>query len=92
MTMFLKVLNKVNFRVFILKPKLFIIDLLQFAKFLVLLAINHKFVLKEDFLHSLVVEVLPCSGCFMTCMGGHYPVGELDNAICFGTLSRMLGL
>ena len=42
MAMFLKVLNKVNFRVFILKPKLFIIDLIQFAKFLVLLAINHS--------------------------------------------------
>ena len=38
---------------------------------------------------SLAVEVLPCSGCFITCMGAHFPAVELDNAIQFSTLSRM---
>ena len=36
-------------------------------------------------------EVLPCSGCFITCMGGHFPTVELDNAIQSTTLSRMSG-
>ena len=41
MTMFLKVLNQVNFRC-LHKPKLFMIDLLPFAKLLELLALNHS--------------------------------------------------
>ena len=40
MIIFLKVLNKVNIRG-LYKPKLFIIDLLPFAKLLKLLAIDH---------------------------------------------------
>ena len=39
----------------------------------------------------MVVEVLPCSGCFITCMGAHFPAVELDNAIRFSILSRMSG-
>ena len=43
MTMFLKVLKKVNFTVHIHKPNLFlIIDLLPLAKLLELLDINHS--------------------------------------------------
>ena len=36
-------------------------------------------------------EVLPCSGCFITCMGAHFPAVELDNTIQFSTLFRMSG-
>ena len=35
-------------------------------------------------------DILPCSGCFVTCMGAHFPTVELDNAIRLSTLSRML--
>ena len=38
---------------------------------------------------SSVVEVLPCSPCFVTCMGAHFPTVELDIAILFSNLSRM---
>ena len=41
MIMFLEVLNKVNIRALI-QPKLFIINLLPFAKLLKLLAIDHS--------------------------------------------------
>ena len=37
----------------------------------------------------MVVEVLPCSGCFITCMSAHFPAVELNNTIWFSTLSRM---
>ena len=37
------------------------------------------------------VEVLSCSGCFITCMGAHFPTVELDNSIQIGTLSRIPG-
>ena len=40
---------------------------------------------------SLVVEVLPCCGCFITCMSAYFPTVELDNAIRFSTLSRNSG-
>ena len=39
----------------------------------------------------MFVEVLPCSGCFITCMGAQFPALELDNAMRFSTLSRMSG-
>ena len=38
---------------------------------------------------GLVLEVLPCSGCFITCMSAHFPAVEVDNAIQFSILSRM---
>ena len=38
-----------------------------------------------------MVEVLPCSGCFTTCMGAHFHAVQLDNTISFSTLSRMSG-
>ena len=66
------------------KPKLFlIIDLLPFAKLLELLAIDHS----SSERRIIFVEVLSCSGCFITCMGAHVPAAELDNAIWFSILS-----
>ena len=59
---------------------------LMFAKLLELLAID-QFVWKEDHFRSSIDEVLPCSGCFITCMGAHFAAVELDNAIRFGILS-----
>ena len=60
------------------KPKLLrIIDLLRFAKLLELLAINHSSSKRMDTCLS-VVETLPRSGCFTTCMGAHFPAVELD--------------
>ena len=44
-----------------------------------------------DHFCSSVVEVLPCSGCFISCMGAGFTAVELDNAIRFSTLSRMSG-
>ena len=44
-----------------------------------------------DHFRSSVVEVLPCSGCFISCMGAGFTAVELDNAIRFSTLSRMSG-
>ena len=49
-----------------------------------LLAINHSFC-------SSVVEALPCSVCFATCMGAFFSTVELDNAIQLSTLSRASG-
>ena len=46
----------------------------------------------ENHFCPLVVEILPCSGCFITYIGAHFPVVELDNAIQFSTFSRMPGL
>ena len=40
---------------------------------------------KEDHFCSSVVEVLPCSGCFITCMRADFPEVQLDNAIRFST-------
>ena len=37
------------------------------------------------------MEVLPCSGYFITCMGAHFPAVELDNIIWFSTLSSKSG-
>ena len=73
-------------------PKLFlIIYLLPFAKFLELLAIDHSSSERRIIFYSSVVEVFPCSGCFITCMGTHFPAVELDNLIRFSILSRMSG-
>ena len=80
----LKVLNKVNFRVFV-------IDLLSFAKLLELLAINDSASERRIILFPSVVEVLSCSGCFITWMGAHFPADELHNMTWFSTLSRMSG-
>ena len=44
-----------------------------------------------DHFCSSVVEVLPYSGCFISCMGAGFTAVELDNAIRFSTLSRMFG-
>ena len=35
----------------------------------------------------MVVEVLPCNDCFITCMGAHFPAVELDNVIWFSTFT-----
>ena len=35
----------------------------------------------EDHFCSLVGEVLPSSGCFITCMGAPFPAVELNKAI-----------
>ena len=52
------------------KPKLLlIIDLLPFANLLELLAIKGGVFL-------FLVEALPCSSCFTTCMGAHLPAVE----------------
>ena len=37
----------------------------------------------------MVVEVLPYSGSFITCMVAHFPAVELEFTIRFSTLSRM---
>ena len=47
--------------------------------------------LKGRSFFSSVAEVLPCSCCFITCMGVHFPVVELDDAIWFSTIFRMSG-
>ena len=87
---FLKVLNKVNSEC-LNKPRLFLtIELLPFAKLLELSAINHG-LSERRIIFFLVVEVLPCSGCFINYIGVHFPVIELDNTIWCNTLSRMLG-
>ena len=39
----------------------------------------------------MFVEVLPCLGCFITCMSAHFPAVELDYAIQFSTFSMMSG-
>ena len=79
--MFSTVLNKViSERLH--KSKLFlIIDLVPFAKLLELLAINLSSPERRIIFCSLVVEVLPYSGCFITGMGAQFPTVELDNAI-----------
>ena len=38
-----------------------------------------------------MVEVLPYSVCFLSCMGAHFHAVELDNTIWFSTHSRMSG-
>ena len=45
-----------------------------------------RIISKEGYFCSSVIEVLPCSGCFVTCMGAHFPTFELDNGIRFITL------
>ena len=89
--MFLKVLNKVNCKM-LAQTKLFLIfDLLPFVKLWELLTVNHS--LSERMIIFVpVAEDLQCSGCFITCIGVHFPAVELDNAIRFSTLSRMSGL
>ena len=88
--MFLKVLNKVNFKM-LAQTKLFLIfDLLPFVKLWELLTVNHS--LSERMIIFVpVAEDLQCSGCFITCIGVHFPAVELDNAIRFSTLSSMSG-
>ena len=38
----------------------------------------------------LLVEALPCSGYFTTCMSVHFPTVEMDNAIQFSIVSGPL--
>ena len=45
--------------------------------------------LKGGSFSFLVVEVLPCLGGFITCMGGYFSTVKLDNTTQFNTLSRM---
>ena len=45
---------------------------------------------KEEYFCPLVVEALPCSGCFTTCMGVRFPTVDMDNATCFSILSDLL--
>ena len=75
------IVNKVNFKLFL------IIDLLLFTKLLELLAINYS--LSES--RSTFVEVHPCSSCFITYMGVHFPTVELDDTIQFSTLPGCQG-
>ena len=42
-----------------------------------------------DHFCSSVFEILPFSGCVVTCMGVQFPAVELDNTVQFATLSRM---
>ena len=78
--MFSTVLNKVISEC-LHKSKLFlIIDLVPVAKLLELLAINHSSSERRIIFCSLVVEVLPYSGSFITGMGAQFPTVELDNA------------
>ena len=37
-----------------------------------------------------MVEALPCSGYFTTCIGAHFPAVEMDNAIKFSIVSDPL--
>ena len=53
---------------------------------------NHSSSERRNNFFSSVVEALPCSGCFPTCMGAHFPAVEQDNAIRFSILCRMSGL
>ena len=81
-TIFLKVVNKVNFRV-LTKPKLFlIIDLLPFAKFLELLAIYHGSSERRIILF-LGCWNSPMFWLFYNLHGCDFPAVELDNAIQF---------
>ena len=57
------------------------------AKLQELLAINHSS--SERRFSSLVVEIIPCFGRFITCMGMHFLTVELNSMIQFNTLSRM---
>ena len=78
-------------------------DLLQFAKLLELLAIDHSSSGRRiifaprllKFCHVLVALQLlwvhPCSGCFITCMDAHFHTVKFDNTIRFSILSRMSG-
>ena len=88
MAMVLKIskLNKVNFRAIAQTLNYFLL----FAYSLLLLAIN-QFVWMENHLWSPVVEVIWCSGCFITSTGVQFPTIELDNTIWFSTLSKMSG-
>ena len=89
MTMFLKVLNEVHFRgTFHL---FLIIDFHPFAKPLELLAINHSSSERRIIFVHQMLKFSPCFGCFITCMGAHFPIVELDNVIQFSTLSRLSG-
>ena len=70
--MFLKVLNKVNFRAH--KPKLFhIIDLLPFVKLLKLLAINHSLSERRIICVPWLLKLSHVLFFFITCMVVHFP-------------------
>ena len=64
---------------------------LSFLLFVLKLSTDTKVCLKGRYFFSSVVEVLPRSGCFITCIGAHFPTVELDNVVWFSTISRMLG-
>ena len=91
--MFSKVLNKVNFRTltqtFIMSC--IIIDFLPFLKPFELLAINHSSSERRITFVPRLLRFPHCSGCFITCVGAHFPAVESDNAIRFSTLSGMSG-
>ena len=89
MIMFLKVLNKVNIKALIQTLIVSYYRLTPICKTLGVISYLTKFVWKEDHFCSLVVEVLQCSSCFITCMGADFPAVELDNAVRFSILSRM---
>ena len=39
---------------------------------------------------SLEVEALPCSGCFTTCLGAHFPTVQKNNVVWFSIVSGLL--
>ena len=69
----------------------FIVDVSLYQCIFIYSVKKKYLVWKVDHFCSSVVDVFPCSGCFITCMGAHFPAVELDNAIQFSILSRMSG-
>ena len=47
--------------------------------------------LKRGAFFPSIVEALPCSVCFTTCMAAHFPAVGLYNAVWFNVLSRVSG-
>ena len=86
MTMFLKVLNKVsNFRALFTNLNYFVSLLALVRKILGVITIN------QSLSERGITFFLPCSGCFITCMGAHFPAVALDNAIRFSTFPGCQG-
>ena len=86
MTMFLKVLNKVsNFRALFTNLNYFVSLLALVRKILGVITIN------QSLSERGITFFLPCSACFITCMGAHFPAVALDNAIRFSTFPGCQG-
>ena len=91
MAMFLKVLNKVQFRATTqtLIVSFIIIDFLLFAKPLELVAINNSSSERRIIFVPRSLKFSMFWLFYITCMGAHFFAVELYNAIRFSTLSRM---